>query len=186
MWAFVIGEFATTRCDRLERDYAAQYFLLNMIVYWILCIKNGKMYVGKTTKTLKDRWDGHCRPGRKRTYFARAVQKYGKANFIKAVLWEGNDLKEMDRMEKEYIKLLNTTDSNIGYNITAGGGGVLGYRHSPETLEKMRQAALGNKNGFGGINPYTNAGIKHSEATRKKMREAWARRKQREMLGIQI
>lgn len=36
-------------------------------------------------------------------------------------------------------------DQNVGYNLTAGGDGTFGKKHSDETKEKIRQKAIGRK-----------------------------------------
>ena len=54
-------------------------------IYKITNQVNGKFYIGKTIKTLKNRFHNHCYDALKRdstTYFHRAIRKYGKENFI--------------------------------------------------------------------------------------------------------
>lgn len=152
-----------------------------MLVYLAICLIDGKIYVGKTIQSLKDRWDGHCRPGRKKTFFDTKVHAYGKENFLLFVLRKCLTVEEMDLAECAYIELLNATNPAIGYNRKVGGKwNFRGRKHSEETKQKMRLASLGNKNGFGGANTYSRIGRKASEETRKRMRLAWIRRKARE------
>jgi hypothetical protein len=40
--------------------------------------------------------------------------------------------------EKYWIKFYNSMDQNVGYNLTAGGDGTFGKKHSDETKEKIR------------------------------------------------
>jgi group I intron endonuclease len=54
-------------------------------VYKITNNVNGKFYVGKTVKTVQNRFCNHCYDAIKRnstTYLHRAIRKYGKENFI--------------------------------------------------------------------------------------------------------
>ena len=55
------------------------------------------------------------------------------------------------------IKLYDSCNPNVGYNLTSGGEGG---RHSPETIQKMRENQLGEKNTF--------YGHKHTEETKEK------------------
>lgn len=43
----------------------------------------------------------------------------------------------MDYLEKYLISYYNTTDPRYGYNITSGGEGVSGFKHSEESKKKM-------------------------------------------------
>ena len=54
-------------------------------------------------------------------------------------------VQNLKEKEKYYIKFFNSKDRKIGYNLTDGGDGTFGRRHSDETKEKMRQKALGRK-----------------------------------------
>ena len=110
---------------------------------------NGKMYVGQTSAKPEIRWkNGHGYANS--TYFYRAIQKYGWDNFEHEVVASNLTKEEADNFEKLLIKMLNTTDENSGYNLTNGGGGITGFKHSPETKEKMRQNNIGaNNNNYG-------------------------------------
>lgn len=79
--------------------------------------------------------------------------------------------------EIHYIKLLHSQDCSIGYNLTEGGEGISGYKHSEESNEKNRQAHLGKT-----VSPevrkkmsVSRTGGKRTEATKQKMREARAK-----------
>jgi len=55
-----------------------------LVIYKITNIINGKIYVGKTTRSLKDRWNRHiydALSNRLDTHFSRAIRKYGPENF---------------------------------------------------------------------------------------------------------
>lgn len=73
----------------------------------------------------------------------RAFKKYGKENFV-CVLLESVDTKEdLDARETYWINKLNSRDKLIGYNITAGGEGTVGYKHTEEAKKKMSIAKKG-------------------------------------------
>jgi hypothetical protein len=80
---------------------------------------DGKKYVGITRCKPETRWrkgEGY----RDNSYFYAAIKKYGWDNFDHIVV-EVDTEEEMFELEKEYIKFYNTTDRNIGYNISYGG-----------------------------------------------------------------
>lgn len=129
---------------------------------------NGKVYIGQTSLEPKKRWlngRGYTRC----TKFYSAIQKYGWNNFEHIILKKDLSLQEANYWEEYYIKLYNSTDSQYGYNIRAGGNNfsfnqstkqkmsrnhadvsgknnpMYGKHHSEETIEKMRIAATGRK-----------------------------------------
>lgn len=111
---------------------------------------SNKYYIGVTCQNVYMRW-GHNGLGyfakRKKvqTPFYYAIQKYGWDNFQHIVLIE-NLSKEVALMCEQYlINKYHTTDRDFGYNITKGGEGVCGYRHSVETKEKLRKLNKGRQ-----------------------------------------
>lgn len=89
---------------------------------------NGKLYVGKHKADNP-------------TYFTSgagviaARKKYGKENFKKEIIVQGNFNDELlNQLEKHYIRLYATNIPKIGYNRTAGGDGAVGL--APEVIAK--------------------------------------------------
>lgn len=100
---------------------------------------SGKVYIGITTKPIARRWNNGLgyKPCK---LFWRAILKYGWGNIQHEVLFIG--LSE-DRAKQLEINLIRHHKSlNISYNITDGGDGMLGYHHSQETLQKIRDSHL--------------------------------------------
>ena len=94
------------------------------IIYIITNDINNKVYVGQTTQTLQERWNGHIRTARSNTvpHFAihNALNKYGVEHFkISAI--ENNVLySELNKKERYWIEFYNSKSPN-GYNLTDGG-----------------------------------------------------------------
>lgn len=89
---------------------------------------NGKVYIGqkKSQKFLYDKYLGSGK------LLQRAIQKYGKQNFSVSLLVWCISQQELDEKERYYIKLYNSTDTELGYNISSGGTGgktTSGYIH---------------------------------------------------------
>jgi len=95
-----------------------------MIIYKATNIKNNKVYIGQTVRSLKIRKGQHkCLAESKKVnyYFANAIQKYGIKNFI----WEEIDtaitLDELNKKEIYWINYYNSYNKKFGYNLTNGG-----------------------------------------------------------------
>lgn len=154
------------------------------IIYIAINKINGKSYVGKTEKTLKQRISAHCcrvRFGSKYA-FHNAIRKYGIESFEWKILLSNISSENIDTFEIEEIKKHNCIIPN-GYNISNGGGGGdtisnhprkeeilgkmrianLGKKLSTETKERMSVSRLGNQN---------KKGYKETEETRRKKSQA--------------
>ena len=128
------------------------------VVYLIWCKVNGKKYVGQTVQPLKKRFNKHA--SCKTMPIGNAIRKYGKENFYCGVIKNCASKEEMDYWEKFYIIALNSKKP-FGYNLTDGGEGVTGFKHSPEAHVKMSLAKKGKYTGKD--NP--NYGKHHSPET---------------------
>ncbi len=107
-----------------------------MVIYKITNNVNGKIYIGQHCKNDTD----YMGSG---TLLKRAFQKYGKENFTKEIIEICLDKEALNIAEKYWISYYHSQDRNIGYNITAGGEGVFGYKHNKEQLEKMSKRFKG-------------------------------------------
>lgn len=102
---------------------------------------NGKMYVGITSQEVQKRWGYGC-GYIESPYFNNAIRKYGWDNFDHEIIAEHLSEDEAKNFEKRLIKELNLTCDKYGYNLTNGGDGVSGYRHTEETKERLRNISL--------------------------------------------
>ena len=86
-------------------------------IYAIKCEKNGRVYVGRSTK-VDLRWKAHINALRSNTHVIRLMQedfnKYGESNFSFEILDEV-DFKDR-KIEKEYMKEYGSYNPNFGYN----------------------------------------------------------------------
>jgi len=104
---------------------------------------NGDCYVGKTTD-IERRWKKHrssVKDGN--THLSRAMRKHGIENFeIRVVDEHDDEMYALQILEPMWIQRLR--ESGVGlYNMTNGGEGISGLRHSSETIAKMSQAQMG-------------------------------------------
>jgi len=110
-----------------------------MIIYKVINRINGKCYIGQTIQILEERKNQHLHNYIK-TYFHNALKKYGEDNFDWEIIEKCDSKNELDEMEFHYIKQYNSHIFEGGYNLTWGGEGITGYKHSDETKTK-----IGNK-----------------------------------------
>ena len=105
-------------------------------IYKITNLLNGKIYIGKSVDIYErfnthkreslisqEQWEQNYR-GIK-TPFHAAIRKYGAENFKLEIIEECLE-QELNEKEKYYIKLYNSTNKDIGYNIQEGGTGGWG------------------------------------------------------------
>lgn len=108
-----------------------------MIIYCATNKTNGMRYVGKTACGLQKRKRNHESDARKdsRLYFHRAIKKYGADGFTWDVIYRSDNETELNRMEKNFIRMFKSTERDKGYNLTHGGEGCI---PNEETRAKLR------------------------------------------------
>ena len=107
---------------------------------------SNKVYIGITQMNPEYRWN-HGKGYIKNQYFYRAIQKYGWDNFEHEILFSELTKKEACNKEIELIALYDSTNPELGYNISSGGeNGNLGIVMSEEIRKKMSESTKGKKN----------------------------------------
>lgn len=111
-------------------------------IYYVYKITNNinkKIYIGQhRTKNINDNYMGSG------YLLKRAYKKYGIENFSKTILEYCQTQHELNEKEQYYIKLLNSQDMKIGYNIIKGGSGLNDYckslstYYNPKTNDEIR------------------------------------------------
>jgi group I intron endonuclease len=141
-----------------------------MIVYLITATTNGKAYVGQSSFTLFKRWENHKRCARhgRQTPLYHAIRKYGVQAFAIRVLAESDSKQEIDYLEKKFIQDFGTKVPN-GYNLSDGGDGAPGYRHTPETKELLRKLRIGKSSWMKGRTPTPRMRASVAEANKKRV-----------------
>lgn len=110
-------------------------------IYKITNLINAKVYVGQTTKTVEQRFKGHCNS--KKSHIGLAIKKYGKINFKIELLAIADNQKQLNALEVVYVNNENCLHPN-GYNHRAGGDqqGIV----SDSTKSKISKSKLGKPN----------------------------------------
>lgn len=113
-----------------------------MIIYKVTNTIDNKVYIGQTSRSLSRRKTEHINQAKNKSrnckYFHDALLKYGFENFAWEVLFTTNDLNVLNAKEIEFIQEYNSFGDG-GYNLCLGGNSNAGYKHSPETILKMKQ-----------------------------------------------
>lgn len=117
------------------------YYMIG--IYLIKNKINNKCYIGQSINIQK-RIKTHCNALNNNTHPNKHLQsswnKYDESNFEFKIL-KCCKSKYLNRFEKLFIRKYDSFYN--GYNNTLGGESMLGYKHTDETKEKMRQKRLG-------------------------------------------
>lgn len=108
-----------------------------MIIYKTTNKVNGKYYIGQD----KNNNTEYLGSG---LLLERAINKYGKENFIKEVIEYCESLTELDEKEIFWIGKLNARDTSIGYNIAKGGTGGDTISKNPRRNEIRKNKSIKN------------------------------------------
>jgi len=134
-----------------------------MFIYKTTNNINGKIYIGKLVRESKT----YLGSGK---ILKKSIKKNGKHNFTREIIEYCKTKSELSEREKYWIQQYNSTNKNIGYNITKGGDGgstnsfFLNKKLTPEHRLKISQ---NHHNVSGENNPMF--GKKHTENSREKM-----------------
>lgn len=148
------------------------------IIYIYTNLINGKIYIGQTLHPNK-RFSAHKRAYHDNSTFHFAIKKYGFENFKYEILHTFNYRSKeeakilLNFWEKFYIKECDSANKNVGYNLTQGGDGTVGYKLTAERRKKISNFMKAHPNSgmyHKGNIPY-NKGVPCSEVTKHKLSE---------------
>ena len=115
-----------------------------MIVYKITNLKNNKVYIGQTIRTLEERFNRHKNDALNNiidTHFARALRYYGVDNFKAEIIDTAETQEELTQKEQYWIRYYNSIED--GYNETDATNKSGGNTYQSKTKEEL--AAIGEK-----------------------------------------
>lgn len=139
------------------------------LIYRVTNATNGKIYIGLTTRKLKERWGQHVRDALKsgsRLALHSAIRKYGASSFAIDIVEYHATMADLQIAERFWISTLKA-EQPAGYNLTSGGEGLFGRkmsenekarrrlivrrRHSEETKRRIGLAHIGMKRPRGSV-----------------------------------
>ena len=131
-------------------------------IYLTTNLVTNERYIGKHFGELDDSYLGSG------IILQRAIQKYGKQNFKRDILYISKDADENNLKEQEFIKAFNAVEDRTFYNISKGGDGGNIFHCLPLEQQEQIKKALSVK--FSGENNPM-YGKHHSEETKEKLRK---------------
>lgn len=125
-----------------------------MWIYKVTNKINGKVYIGQSSKNVKERIARHfndAESNRLDTHFCRAIRKYGRESFEWEIIDTATTSEELT--QKEYYWILEYNSVEEGYNETSSQTKCGGNTYKSKTREeleaikeKIRKTKLGEKN----------------------------------------
>jgi group I intron endonuclease len=143
-----------------------------MLVYKLTCLKNGRIYVGLSSRSLERRWREHVRDatGNPRSAIGRAIRKHGAANFKYETLEQlqlKDGLKKLAERELFWIRKLESQKRGVGYNVSMGSYTNAGYRWTKRSREKAQSRGQTTVHQYSADGTYLNTFYSVSEASRR-------------------
>lgn len=141
-------------------------------VYKVVNLVSEAIYVGKSVDPHR-RWKGHQYAALHKNmnwYFHHAIRKYGAESFRLDIINEFEIEADSFAAERTLIIELRESGHEL-YNMTSGGKGPLGYRHSADALRRIGEASTKSKLGKPGHIPNEETRQRMSDA-QKKLRES--------------
>jgi group I intron endonuclease len=120
-----------------QRDVFKAYKVTNQL--------NGRIYIGITRRSLRQRWQSHlswAKCGRKGV-LADAMREHGEAAFVMEHLASARTWKDLCEVETTLICQERTMIWDGGYNVTEGGEGMNGYIMPESHREAIRARVSG-------------------------------------------
>lgn len=146
-------------------------------IYEIRHVESGRVYVGSAL-CIPCRWRLHLhylKQGKHHSsYLQRAWVKYGEDAFVFSVLEECAP-KQLTEREQHWIDSTDCLDRAKGFNRAPRAGSQLGFRHSEESLQRMRLKKISEEQRE--LLRRINTGKKQSETTIQKRMQNTPRRK---------
>lgn len=114
-------------------------------IYVVAHRETGRCYIGKASD-FKKRWRYHRYQANhdSNVYFHAALRKYGFDAFEWKIVQTHDTEEQSLRAEEELIAEWRELGIPL-YNLTSGGDGQSGYRHTEETKKKISDAKRGRK-----------------------------------------
>ncbi len=123
---------------------------------------NNKKYFGITSQSPENRWQCDGAGYKTQPLIWRAIQKYGWDNIQHIVLADNLSKEWACKLEQDLIWKYQTNNPKYGYNLTAGGDGILSYHMTEEQRKRIGDAGRGRH---------------HTEEAKRKMSEKASGRK---------
>lgn len=104
-------------------------------IYKVTNKKSHRVYIGQTKTTVDIRWQQHVEKASgnskpNKGSLQEAIKNDGFENFDCVALGDASSIDELNRLERQYIREYDTLDPLLGYNLSRGGSGLTGGKHT--------------------------------------------------------
>lgn len=178
-----------------------------MVIYKFTNIITGKCYIGQTIQDPDHRRLEHLNTKRLQkstTHFHNAIKKYGGDAFEFEILDHASSISELNDLEEYYIAKYNSIE--FGYNLASGGNNKTHHKSTIKKMSDSQKAAHARRKAAGTDKCFTNSpgmtgkkqsehqkkvasllnkGRKHTDSTKKKMRERKAGKTWEDIYGAE-
>lgn len=163
--------------ERIKYYYLKDEFKHMKNVIYLIIYPNNKLYIGQTTMKLDRRIKEDHSVIKSNPKNSKDIDTLTINEFVVDVLCQCDDVDELNDMEQYYIKLFDTTNIDIGYNIRPGGSNLRGYTLTEDQREHFRNVWTDDKkrewSEYCKNNPSKGfLGKKHSTESKNKMSES--------------
>lgn len=112
-----------------------------MFTVYKLTFPDKRVYVGFTSQSLSERFDGgmgylHSNGKSSRSLVAKAIVYFGWKNIKKEILAKTENLNEAQELEKKFIEEYRSIETQYGFNTQSGG--KAGYDFNSEFLKSVK------------------------------------------------
>ena len=140
------------------------------LIYRVTNRVTGRVYIGQTIMTLKERWKGHRGAGKSSRLWL-SIQAHGREAFDIEQIDFAHCKRDLDELEIKYIEMYRSTDPAYGYNFERGGSGQPKSKESVAAgAEKLRGRSLTDEHKKN--ISIAKAGVKQTREQIEKMRAA--------------
>lgn len=126
-------------------------------IYWILNLRNNKVYIGSTSRTFSERWSWHRRMlaqnRHNNSHLQRAWRKYGSDAFEFRVLEVISSKDDCIRAEQDWLDHVRLDGLEVYNGSTLVTASFLGKTHTQEARRKISESMQGNQRGKGAKKP---------------------------------
>jgi group I intron endonuclease len=105
-------------------------------IVYMISFPNGKNYIGITSTSFEERKRNHLSHMNSSNLPVHNAIKKFKDSLKWQIIDSAKNWEDLTSLEMKYIKKYDSYINNNGYNLTLGGDGTVGYKHSDEQKRK--------------------------------------------------
>ena len=135
---------------QIDENISKKYKNIKNFIYKITNLKNNKIYIGQSTKTIDfvlKRYLKEIKYNKKIRLIIRAMKKYKIENFKFEVIEICQNSQILNEKEIFWIVFFDSNNNSKGYNLTIGGGGTRNLKWNSESKKNASIFWSGKRKG---------------------------------------